>query len=144
MIFCINNPAVRRSDYCTEAVRPIRIALGVGIFAYKGSYSPFLALFIVTVNIIPYVGQVIGTIPAAIFGLMVSPLTPIYVILGVAALNVIEGNLVKPFVFSKSIDFHPIIVFTLIMIGGQFFGVIGMILIIPIAGILKIIGRYMQ
>ena len=48
-----------------------------------------------------------------------------------------------PFVFSKSIDFHPIIVFTLIMIGGQFFGVIGMILIIPIAGILKIIGRYM-
>lgn len=94
-------------------------------------------------NIIPYVGQVIGTIPAAIFGLMVSPLTPIYVILGIAALNVIEGNLVKPFVFSKSIDFHPIIVFTLIMIGGQFFGVIGMILIIPIAGILKIIGRYM-
>lgn len=93
-------------------------------------------------NIIPYVGQVIGTIPAAIFGLMVSPLTPLYVILGVAALNVIEGNLVKPFVFSKSIDFHPILVFTLIMIGGQFLGIVGMILIIPIAGILKIVGRY--
>lgn len=93
-------------------------------------------------NIIPYVGQVIGTIPAAIFGLMVSVWTPVYVIIGVMALNFIEGNFIKPFVFSKSIDFHPVILLTLIIIGGQIFGVVGMIFIIPIAGIVKIICRY--
>ena len=93
-------------------------------------------------NIIPYVGQIIGTIPAAIFGLMVSVWTPVYVVLGVIALNFIEGNFIKPFVFSKSIDFHPIILLTLIIIGGQIFGVVGMIFIIPIAGILKIVCRY--
>mgnify|MGYP000342903164 FL=1 len=93
-------------------------------------------------NIIPYVGQIIGTIPAAIFGLMVSVWTPVYVVLGVMALNFIEGNFIKPFVFSKSIDFHPIILLTLIIIGGQIFGVVGMIFIIPIAGILKIVCRY--
>lgn len=93
-------------------------------------------------NIIPYVGQIIGTIPAAIFGLTVSLWTPVYVILGVLVLNFIEGNFIKPLVFSKAIDFHPIILLTLIIIGGQIFGVIGMIFIIPIAGIIKIILRY--
>ncbi len=93
-------------------------------------------------NIIPYVGQVIGTIPAAIFGLMVSVWTPVYVIVGVMALNFIEGNFIKPLIFSKSVDFHPVILLTLIIIGGQIFGVIGMIFIIPIAGIIKIICRY--
>lgn len=93
-------------------------------------------------NIIPYVGQIIGTIPAAIFGLMVSVWTPVYVIIGVMALNFIEGNFIKPLIFSKSVDFHPIILLTLIIVGGQIFGVIGMIFIIPIAGIIKIIFRY--
>lgn len=93
-------------------------------------------------NIIPYVGQIIGTIPAAIFGLTVSIWTPVYVIIGVMALNFIEGNFIKPLVFSKAVDFHPIILLTLIIIGGQIFGVIGMIFIIPISGIIKIILRY--
>lgn len=93
-------------------------------------------------NIIPYVGQIIGTIPAAIFGLTVSIWTPVYVVIGVMALNFIEGNFIKPLVFSKAVDFHPIILLTLIIIGGQIFGVIGMIFIIPIAGIIKIILRY--
>lgn len=93
-------------------------------------------------NIIPYVGQIFGTIPAALFGLTVSIWTPVYVIIGVLALNFIEGNFIKPLVFSKAVDFHPIILLTLIIIGGQIFGVIGMIFIIPIAGIIKIILRY--
>ena len=93
-------------------------------------------------NIIPYVGQIIGTIPAALFGLMVSVWTPVYVVVGVMALNFIEGNFIKPLVFSKSIDFHPVMLLTLIIIGGQIFGVIGIIFIIPIAGIVKVICRY--
>lgn len=93
-------------------------------------------------NIIPYVGQIIGTIPAAIFGLTVSTWTPLYVIIGVMALNFIEGNFIKPFVFSKSVDFYPVILLTLIIIGGQILGVIGMIFIIPVVGIIKIIFRY--
>ena len=52
-------------------------------------------------NIIPYVGQIIGTIPAAIFGLMVSVWTPVYVVLGVMALNFIEGNLLNPLSFQN-------------------------------------------
>ncbi len=63
-------------------------------------------------NIIPYVGQIIGTIPAALFGLTVSIWTPVYVIIGVLALNFIEGNFIKPLVFSKAVDFHPIILLT--------------------------------
>ena len=94
-------------------------------------------------NIIPYIGQIIGTIPAAIFGLMVSVWTPIYVIIGVMALNFIEGNFIKPLVFSKSVDFHPIVLLTLIIVGGQIFGIIGIIFIIPISGIIKIICRYL-
>ena len=76
------------------------------------------------------------------FGLTVSIWTPVYVVIGVIALNFIKGNFIKPLVFSKAVDFHPIILLTLIIIGGQIFGVIGRIIIIPIAGIIKIVCRY--
>ena len=44
----------------------------------------------------------------------------------------------QPLVLSKSVDLHPLIIVFAVLIGGQFFGVLGMLLAVPAAGIIKV------
>ncbi|HAX72951.1 MAG TPA: AI-2E family transporter, partial [Firmicutes bacterium] len=93
-------------------------------------------------NIVPYVGQIIATVPPALFGLTVSPITPLIVVAGIMILNFIETNFFRPIIISKAINFHPVILLTLIILGGQIFGLLGMLVIIPVAGIVRVITLY--
>ncbi|MCH8325572.1 MAG: AI-2E family transporter [Bacteroidetes bacterium] len=49
----------------------------------------------------------------------------------------IDNGIVQPYVFSKSVNMHPIIIILLIIAGGQLFGLIGMLLAIPVASVIK-------
>lgn len=90
-------------------------------------------------HLIPYFGPIIGAIPAIILSLMQTgdlsqvPLI-IIVVLGVYA---IDNGFVQPYVFGKSVDIHPIVIILLIIGGGQIFGLIGMLLAVPIATVIK-------
>jgi len=90
-------------------------------------------------HLIPYFGPVIGGVPAIILSIMVHgdlsqvPLI-ILVVLGVYA---VDNGFVQPYVFGKSVDIHPILIILLIIAGGQLFGLIGMLLAIPVATVVK-------
>lgn len=50
---------------------------------------------------------------------------------------IIDNGIVQPYVYSKSVDMHPLIIILLILIGSQLFGVLGMLLAIPTATVFK-------
>ena len=50
----------------------------------------------------------------------------------------IDGNIIYPKVVGSSIGLHPMFVLLAVTVGGYFFGIIGMLLAVPIAGILKL------
>jgi putative permease len=90
-------------------------------------------------HLVPYFGPVIGGIPAIIIALIQFgdfSKTPLIVILVLAAYT-FDNGIVQPFIFSKSLDIHPIIIILLIIAGGQLFGVIGMLFAIPTATVIK-------
>ena len=90
-------------------------------------------------HLIPYLGPVIGGVPAIILSIMVTgdlsqvPLI-ILVVFGVYA---VDNGFVQPYVFGKSVDIHPILIILLIIAGGQLFGLIGMLIAIPVATVIK-------
>jgi predicted PurR-regulated permease PerM len=93
-------------------------------------------------NIIPYLGPVIGFLPA-FFLMMVSPegLT----VLGLAKIGglfvvvqFIESNFIYPVAVGKSVDLHPLLVILGITVGGSLGGVIGMLIAVPLISILKV------
>jgi predicted PurR-regulated permease PerM len=90
-------------------------------------------------HLIPYFGPVIGAIPAAIvsivqFGdLSQIPLITIVVLLTYT----FDNGFVQPYVFGKSVDMHPIVIILLIISGGTVFGIIGMLLAVPVATVIK-------
>ncbi len=90
-------------------------------------------------HLVPYFGPVIGGIPAIIFSIIqYGDLSQvpfiISLMLGVYAL---DNGFVQPYVFAKSADMHPIVIILLILAGSQLLGVIGMLLAVPLASVIK-------
>ena len=105
-------------------------------FAIAGIQNPFLFGFIAGVlNLIPYVGPVLAAIPPTIIALGVTPISPFLILSGIIVIIVgqIVDNLVTiPLVLAQSVSLHPLIVMIGIIVFGNFFGLLGMVVAIPV------------
>ena len=107
-----------------------------------------IALVCALLNIIPYLGPIIGTV-LIIFLTMTSNLDAsfasvtlpktIYVFIGFTVGQLIDNFLTQPYVFSTSVKSHPLEIFIIILIGGLLFGPLGMIIAVPSYTALKVI-----
>ena len=89
-------------------------------------------------HLIPYFGPIIGGIPAIIISIMSGDTSQIpliiFIVLGVYT---IDNGFVQPVVFGKSVNIHPIMIILLIIAGSQLLGLIGMLLAVPVATVIK-------
>ena len=107
-----------------------------------------IAFLCALLNLIPYVGPVIGgflmlflTMSSNLgedFQTIILP-TTIYVMIGYLIAQLIDNFVSQPFIFSNSVKSHPLEIFLVIIIGGILFGVIGMIVAVPTYTSLKVI-----
>jgi predicted PurR-regulated permease PerM len=103
----------------------------------------FLIGFIAGVsNIIPYVGPIIGAIPAVVIALLDTPAKSIWVILAFTTIQQIESAVLSPKIVGDSVGLHPIVVILSLLIGNEWYGVIGMLFAVPIAASIKIVGKH--
>lgn len=111
-----------------------------------------IALLCAIFNIVPYVGPLIASVVASLlimtngigsgadFASETLP-TAIYVLIGMSLVQVIDNNFSSPLIFSKSTNSHPLEIFLVILIAGILFGIIGMIIAVPVYTSLKVIGK---
>ena len=86
---------------------------------------------------IPYIGPIIGPLPAVLVALFVSPISAVWVILLFVALQQLEGHVVAPQVFRISLRINPILVILALLIGFQLYGIAGALLALPIAAVIR-------
>lgn len=109
-----------------------------------------IAFLCAVLNIIPYIGPLIASVLAAILTMInnlggdfqseILP-TTIYVLIGFWIVQVIDNNVSQPFIFSNSVNSHPLEIFLVILIAGFLFGIMGMIIAVPLYTILKVVGK---
>lgn len=102
-------------------------------------YALLLAIVMAVTNIIPYFGPIIGAAPAVAIALTISGQMVLFVVLAILVIQVIEGNLLSPYIVGKSIDIHPVAIIFALLLGGQLFGVIGLIIAVPLLAVLKVV-----
>lgn len=90
-------------------------------------------------NIIPYFGPIFGAIPAVIVALLDSPIKALWVIIGMFVIQQLEGDILAPKMTGDSTDMHPFVIIILLITGDNFGGLIGMVLVVPIAVIIKVL-----
>lgn len=114
-------------------------------FSIVGLENPLLLGFIAGIlNLIPYVGPVLAMIPPVIIALGIAPINP--VLIGSAVAVIIVGQIVDniitvPMVLAQSVALHPLVVIIGIIIFGNFFGLLGMMVAIPVISTANILFR---
>jgi predicted PurR-regulated permease PerM len=118
----------------------ILVTLGLTICGLSFNTCIVIALFAGIINVIPYIGPLIGSIFGIIIGvaskielLPASALLPlvIYIALVFVIVHLIDNILFQPFIFSNSVKAHPLEIFLVILIAGHLAGIIGMLIAIP-------------
>jgi len=102
-------------------------------------YALLLGITMGITNIIPYFGPIIGAIPAVIISYTTGGNKAIFVIIGIFVIQIIEGNLLSPYIMGRSIKIHPVAIIFVLLLGSQLAGIWGMILAVPVLTILKVI-----
>ena len=117
----------------------VGIAIGFGFYFIGLSNALPLGVIAGIGHLVPYFGPVIGGIPAIVLSIMqTGDLSQVPLIMMIVALTyTLDNGFVQPYVFSKSVDMHPIIIILLIIIGSELFGLIGMLLAVPTATVIK-------
>ncbi len=115
------------------------IAQSIGL-TLAGLKAPLLfGIFCAITNVIPYLGPYIGGAPAVIVGFSMSPLTGVFSLISIVAVQMIESYFLQPVVMGKAMQLHPVTIMIGLLIFQYFFGIIGMIVATPVIASLKII-----
>lgn len=93
-------------------------------------------------DVIPYFGPLLGAIPALVIAVLKSPLRAVYVVIVFAVANQIESAVLTPRIVSGYVGLHPLVVIFALMLGARMFGLLGMMVAVPVAGMIRVIARY--
>jgi predicted PurR-regulated permease PerM len=103
-------------------------------------YFLFIGCFAGFANLIPYVGPIAGAVLAVMVVMVTSGnLTRVlYVLVAFTCIKLVDDSLIQPLTVAKSVKMHPLLVLLVIIIGGHFFGILGMLLAVPFTGFAKV------
>lgn len=114
-------------------------SIGLGI----SGVSNFILVSIIAalLTLIPYIGNILGIVMAMAFGYLTSGQTGVLIgiIITFAVAQFVESYVLEPYVVGDKVDLHPFFVILAVVAGGALWGVIGMILAIPVLAIITIV-----
>jgi predicted PurR-regulated permease PerM len=107
-----------------------------------------IALFAGVINVIPYIGPLIGILFGAIIVITTNyqlgwenDLMPLlgYTAIIMISTQLLDNFIFQPFIYSNSVNAHPLEIFLVILVAGNLYGIIGMMVAIPSYSVLRVI-----
>lgn len=115
------------------------VLLYVGLTLIGLDFAIFFAVLTALFSVIPYFGAFASGIPPVLFALTDSPGKALAVIVIYVAVQQIEGNLTIPLVMSRTVRLHPAVIAGGVVVVGQLFGYVGLIVAVPILSMIVIL-----
>ena len=131
LALCNHNFAKFISGQCLEAII-LGTLFVICMTIFRMPYAVLVGVLIAFTALIPIVGAFIGCAVGAFLILMISPIKALIFIIMFLVLQQLEGNLIYPRVVGNSVGLPAIWVLVAVSIGGSMFGVVGMLVFIPL------------
>lgn len=117
----------------------VGIIIAIGLTLIHEPYALLIGAAAGALDLIPYIGPVIAAIPALLIGFVSGGVKEALWVLVVFVLaNQLEGHVIAPNIVSRTIQLSPSAVVVAILIGGELYGVPGMFIAVPVAGIIRV------
>lgn len=113
----------------------------IGLFLCDTPMSLSLGMMAGLVNLVPYLGLVLGFVPSALLTYMhTQEWMPVLAVAGVfGVVQALEGMIITPRVVGDNIGLHPVAVILAVLLGGELFGLAGMILGVPVVAVFNVL-----
>jgi predicted PurR-regulated permease PerM len=115
------------------------LLLYIGLTIIGLDYAILFAVLTALLSVVPYFGAIVSGLPPVLFALTDSPGKALVVVLIYTLVQQIEGNLTIPMVMSKTVKLHPAVIAVGVVVVGQLFGFIGLIVAVPILSMIVIL-----
>ena len=102
-------------------------------------FALMLGLIAGVTELIPYFGPAIGAVPAIGVALLESKWLALKVAVAFFIIHQLEGNIISPKIMGDKVGLHPLLVIFSLLAGGELYGLLGMLLAIPCAAVLRVL-----
>jgi predicted PurR-regulated permease PerM len=116
----------------------------LGIFPDGSKYAVAFAVFYGVMELVPYVGPILGAIPPVIVALVTDPITALWVAILFVALQQLEGHIVAPQIFGHTLRINPLLVIFALLLGLQVHGIVGALIALPILAVVRETAVYLS
>ncbi|MCR8746954.1 AI-2E family transporter [Romboutsia lituseburensis] len=117
----------------------------IGLYFLKSKYALLFGTLIGIMNLIPYFGPVIGMTPVVIINSFYDPKIALFSLVYLLLVQQLEVAVIEPKIVGGQLGLSPFLTILAVTVGGGFFGIPGMILSVPIMGVVKIyLGEYIE
>ncbi|OGD63102.1 hypothetical protein A3A71_03945 [Candidatus Berkelbacteria bacterium RIFCSPLOWO2_01_FULL_50_28] len=122
----------------------VGVLITLGLLIVGSDYALSLGVWAGLTEVVPILGPWLGAIPGVIVGLVASPLQGFLVLIVYIIVQQLEGNIIVPKVMSKAVGLNPFIVILAILVGGKLYGLMGILLGVPMAAVISVIAEDWQ
>ena len=132
-----------RAQAVVSLVDAIFIGLGLALIGVPLAMA--LAIITFIAGFIPFVGAIVAGALSVTIALVSLGFTKALLVLGLVLLvQQLEGNVLSPWLQSKAMNLHPVIVLISVTVGSALFGLVGGFLAVPAAATIAVVYRYFQ
>ena len=119
------------------------VVVFIGMWSLHIPYPLVIGLLAGIVEMIPLIGPIIGAIPPVLLGLLPGTAVMLQVIVFYVIVQQVDGHFVMPKLMGSIINVHPVAIIAGVLIGGKIFGVLGMMIAVPLVAVLQILLKHM-
>jgi predicted PurR-regulated permease PerM len=109
----------------------------IGIFPSGRHYAVAFGVFYGVMELIPYIGPILGALPPLLVALLTEPVSALWVGILFVGMQQLEGHVVAPQIFAHTLRINPLLVIFALLLGLQLYGVIGALVALPILSVLR-------
>lgn len=115
----------------------------IALFLIGVPFALVLGLVAGVFEALPYVGPILGAIPALLVALLSDPASAIWVAGAFFAIQQVENLVLVPRIAGKSVKLHPAMVMVVLVVGNELAGFVGMLVAVPVAAVIRDVFKYL-
>lgn len=120
----------------------VMLLVGIGLHVIGLDFAILIGIFAGLLDVVPYFGAIVGAVPAVLLALLYSPDVVLKVIVLFFLVHQLEGSVLAPKILGENVGLHPLTVVFVLFAGGELYGLLGMLLAVPVAAVLKVMAKH--
>jgi predicted PurR-regulated permease PerM len=128
-----------RGNLAISVIAGVSVYVGMRILGIP--YALPLAILLAILDLIPMVGAQLGAVPVVLAALTISPVKAVLILAYIIVYSQIESNVLNPLIYGRGAQLPGLVVFLAFLAGSLLFGILGALIAIPVANIIRIVVR---